>query len=418
MADDESGVTRYRLLETIRQYCHDKLVEAAEADGMHRRHLDYFIDLAEAGGAKLDTGEGLEWVPQLEAEYDNFRNALEWGLDNNLEGALRLVGALFPFWFRRGHTVAGSNWTTEALARAERLPKLEGEAARQQMLILARAWHGIARLAYMNDNPTALKAAEACSALARQLGNQPMLGISLAVAGSLKTLQGDPAGARAAIEESLEAARASGENDSLGIALGMRAQYSSMVEHDFEAARAYETESLALLSTNETSWGALNILFASARDATRRGDYPAARARFVKSLPMFQQFGDEHRVNMIQSELAHMERYEGRYQQAEAAYRKTILGWQRLGHRAAIAHQLESFGFVAKAQNQAERAARLFAAAEKLREKINIPMSPQERLEYDAEVSALRQSMEEAACAALWTEGRAMTLEQVLAESK
>jgi tetratricopeptide (TPR) repeat protein len=382
---------------------------------MQGRHLDYFVDLAEAGGAKIDTLEGLEWLPRLEAEYDNFRNALEWGLDNNLEGALRLVGALFPFWFRRGHTVEGSNWTTEALARAERLPKLEGEAAHRQMLILARAWQGIAALAYMNDNSTALKAAEACSVLARQLGDQPMLAMSLAVAGSVKTLEGDPEGARAAIEESLAMARASGENHSLGFALGMRAQYSSMVEHDFEAARAYETEGLALLSTNELSWGASNILFGSARDAMRRGDYPAARARFVKSLPMFQQFGDEHRVNMIQSELAHMERYEGRYQQAEAAYRKTILGWQRLGHRAAIAHQLESFAFAAKAQSQAERAARLFGAAEKLREKISIPMSPQERLEYDGEVSELRQAMDETTCASRWAEGRAMTLEQAVA---
>jgi predicted ATPase/class 3 adenylate cyclase len=412
--DDESGQTRYRLLETIRQYCRDKLSEVGAADELRNRHLEYFADFADVGGAKIDTLDVLEWLPRLAAEYDNFRTALEWGLDNNVEAALRLVAALFPFWFRRGHTVEGINWTSEALARAERLPKLEGEAARRQMLIHATAWQAKASLAYLNDNPTALIAEEACIALARQLGNKPMLGMSLAVAGSVKILLGDPAGALAAIEESLNIARASGDKYGLGIALGMLAQFSSMVNHDFEAARAYEAEGLALLSGHENSWGAIQFFFASARDASLRGDYPAARARFVKSLPMFQQIGDEHRVNMIQSELAHLERYEGHYQLAEAAYRKTILVWQQLGHRAAVAHQLESFASVAKAQEQAERAARLFGAAESLREKINIPMSPQERLEYDREVSDLRQAMDEKLFASLWAEGRALTMEQAI----
>ena len=352
--------------------------------------LEYFVSFAERNGPKIDSLEALQWFPRLEAEFSNFGTALEWGLDHNVAAGLRLVGALAAFWYRHGHTVDGINWTTEALARAEQLPHLAGEAARQQTRIQANAWQAMASLAYLNDNPAALRAAEMASRLARELGDTSLLAINLAVAGMTRVQLGDPAGAHVAIEESLAIARRSGEKYSLGIALTLLAQYCSLVQHDFQAARAYEEEGLALLSSNPTSWGAINAFSAAARNAMLRGDYPTARARFTESLPLFQQIGDAHRLTMIDSELAHMDRYEGRYPQAAAAYRGTIRAWQKLGHRGAIAHQLESFAFVAKAQGQQERAARLLGAAAGLREKINNPMSPQERVEYDRELADLR----------------------------
>src|SRR5258708_2843818 len=354
--EDESGETRYRLLETIRQYAREKLQAAGDLELARDRHLDYFVSLAELSDLKIDTAEALAWFGRLESEYGNFRAALEWGLEHNIDGALRLVGATADFWFRRGHTVEGINWATEALARAERLPQLEGAAAKHQTRSHARAWQSMAVLAYMNDNPASLRASEAASQLARELDDSSTLAVSLAVAGSIKTISGDPAGARAAIEESLTVARAHGDPYSLGIALTMKAQYCSMVMQDFPAARAYEEEGLALLNAHASSWGAGNALAISARSAVLRSDYQTARARFAESLPIAQQFGDAHRITMIESELAHMQRYEGHYQQAEAAYRDTIRAWQKLGHRAAIAHQLESFGFVARAQNQLSRA--------------------------------------------------------------
>ena len=124
--------------------------------------------------------------------------------------------------------------------------------------------------------------------------------------------------------------------------------------------------------------------------------------------------GDEHRVNMIRSWLAHMERYEGHYQEAAAGYRKTILMWQKVGHRGAVAHQLESFAFVAEALEQMERAARLFGAAESLREKIAMSMDPQERAEYDQQVAALRDRMDEEAFTSAWKEGRALSMEEAI----
>ena len=72
-----------------------------------------------------------------------------------------------------------------------------------------------------------------------------------------------------------------------------------------------------------------------------RGDHRDAAPRFSSMGPLFQELGDRHRLNMIRSELAHIDRHEGQLDKAEAAYRETILQWKRLGHRAAVAHQLE-----------------------------------------------------------------------------
>ena len=172
---------------------------------------------------------------------------------------------------------------------------------------------------------------------------------------------------------------------------------------------------MALLSRYETSWGATLAIYESARLAMARGDYAFARARFARSLPLFEQLGDPHRIIMIHSELAHLDRYQGHYPEAEAAYRKTIQGWQRLGHRAAIAHQLESFAFAAQAQQHPERAAHLFAAAGALRENIGSPMNPDELVEYERELADLRASLDVAILAVCWAEGRAMSLEQAVA---
>ena len=85
-----------------------------------------------------------------------------------------------------------------------------------------------------------------------------------------------------------------------------------------------------------------------------------------------------------------------------------------MGQRAAVAHQLECFAFIAGASRQNERSTKLFGAAEVLRELIGSPMTPLERREYDQAVSNLRARIDETALAKAWAEGRALTMEQAI----
>ncbi len=117
---------------------------------------------------------------------------------------------------------------------------------------------------------------------------------------------------------------------------------------------------------------------------------------------------------MVKSEFAHLERQQGHFAQAIPLYRETIVEWQNLGHRAAVAHQLECLAMIAKTQEEEQRAARLFGAAEALRENIHMPMTPLEQAAYDREVNDLRANMDETAFDKAWAEGKAMTLEQAI----
>ena len=187
-----------------------------------------------------------------------------------------------------------------------------------------------------------------------------------------------------------------------------------MIKRDFKAAHEYSERATALLRESGNQWGFSMSLLGLGMTAKYLGDYAEAGKQFSACLPMFQEIGDRHRVNMCQSELAHIERYEGHYDKALGMYRNTILEWQRLGHRAAIAHQLECFAQIAKVQEQEQRAARLFGAAEALREETEIPMTAVERVEYDRELADLRSNMDDKSFVLGWAEGSAMTLEQAI----
>ena len=89
--------------------------------------------------------------------------------------------------------------------------------------------------------------------------------------------------------------------------------------------------------------------------------------------------------------MAHAARQLGNFEEALALYRETIQEWQEIGHRGAVAHQLECFAFIAKAQEQGERAVKLMSAADALREVSSSPRTPQEQIEYDRELAGLRR---------------------------
>jgi len=417
IVDEQSMDTRYYLLETIRQYARDKLLESGEAEQARNAHLEYFVAFSERVNPLLDSKEVLLWIPRVDADYDNFRVAFEWGLEHNVEACLRLVGSLAYFWFRRGHGAEGIQMATAALERAHILSELNEQGLeRAQMIIHARAFQAMAFLCYsQGDNQKAYKAGERCIAYARQLDDPQMLATVLAFSGSARLFEGDFVTGRKEIEEAVALTRLGDDKYVQGMALGMMAQVEMIVNHDLKAAEKYEQRALILTREISGTWTSLMMYFGIGRGAMFRGDYAVARERFAYCLPLFEEMKDEHRMNMIHSELAHMDRYEGKLQQAEDAYRQTIIVWQKIGHRAAVAHQLECFAFLAKAHEESERALRLLGAAEILRERINIHMQPLERREYEREVTDLRASMSEDEFKTLWAEGRSMSMDEAIA---
>jgi hypothetical protein len=131
-------------------------------------------------------------------------------------------------------------------------------------------------------------------------------------------------------------------------------------------------------------------------------------------LDLHREQGDQLSVTGHQSEMAHVARQLGNYKEALAQYRETLPEWQEIGHRGAVAHQLECFAFIAKAQEEGERAVKLMSAAEALRRGSSSQRTPQERIEYDRELAGLRAGMDEKAFNSLWAEGQSMNMEQAI----
>ena len=116
VADDSGGRTRYRLLETVRQYALEKLGESGEADAVRSRHRDHYTAMA----AVLDAPAGRDYEQRLEQadiEIDNLRAAFAWSRENSdIELALALASSLQPLWLARGRIREGLAWFDAALA--------------------------------------------------------------------------------------------------------------------------------------------------------------------------------------------------------------------------------------------------------------------------------------------------------------
>ena len=115
IAENAGGRTRYRLLETVRQYALEKLGESGEADDIRDRHRDHYTAMAE----RLDAparGSKEHLVEQADLEIDNLRAAFVWSRENNeFADALELASSLHPLWVARGRVAEGAAWLDAAL---------------------------------------------------------------------------------------------------------------------------------------------------------------------------------------------------------------------------------------------------------------------------------------------------------------
>lgn len=413
--DEEGDEPRYHLLETIRQYARDKLLEAGYAEEMRDRHLKYHVELAEKAEKELYSSTALRWVKRLEADYDNIRAAFEWGMERDVDSVLRMGGALPYFWFRRGYEAEALILLREALKHVKDLPEQNDGEIRERKKIMARAWQAMAFLLFSHgDVPAAGEAAQQCAALARQINDIPLLAFVLTFEAESKMMSGHFDEVDAILNEIQGLVDGSNDPFAKGMLYGTVGTRMMMMGQDDEKARGLLKKGLEVLKEDDNIFGHTMLLFGTAMAARYNSRYAEARIQFMPLLEVFHSMGDHHRANMVNSEMAHMDRVEGKHAEAEAMYRETIIEWKRLGHRAAVANQLECFAFITKAKEQPERAAILFGAAEALREKINIHMTEMERIEYDREVADLKANMDDKDFNIAWDKGRAMEMDQAI----
>ena len=183
-ADGGDSDTRYRLLETVRQYAVERLQGAEDADA-RRRHRDHYLAVAEAASARVFTDEQNSALDRLEVEFDNLRSALAWSQDrgDNTEVA-RFAAAVGPMWRVRGRWTEAASWM-RAWLRAVKDQRVEPAL---RVAALTAAAEGSAAAFH----PRALTQAEEAVALARELDDKRLYGRALGILGDvLQRTRGD-----------------------------------------------------------------------------------------------------------------------------------------------------------------------------------------------------------------------------------
>jgi tetratricopeptide (TPR) repeat protein len=323
---------------------------------------------------------------------------------------------LADFWARRGHHTEGRAWLQTLLEQVSLLPEVEGEAAKERCATQAKAILALSTMVFVTgDIATALTHREASARLYRQLGDRQGLGRALGLLGYVAMLRGEMTEAEQALREAITLGRESDDKFGLSFALTIQSRFFLAATGDLAAARISSAESARVAREIGMPWSMAQAVVTLAGVAAYAGEWDEARAHIREALALFHQLGDRYRFNTAHSELAHIERRAGNLAEAQRLYRQSIIVWQEFGQRAAIAHQLECFAYLARVQHQCSRAARLFGAAEALREMIGAPMTSPERTEYAREVTALHGQMEAKSAAAQWATGRTLTMDQAIA---
>jgi predicted ATPase/DNA-binding CsgD family transcriptional regulator len=404
----EEGGVRYRILEPVRQYALDKLEESDEAEEARRRHAEFFLGIAEKTETEMRGPEQAPWLDRLEAEHDNLRGALSWVIERGEpELGLRFAEAFWWFWEARGYFDEGRRWLEQALAKGSR-----ASAAR------AKGLDGVGWLAFnLGDIDRAVAAAE------EGLNLRAQVELEVSVAASLLRLLGITAEIRGDYERATELSRES-------LALGRVAEDKLTVvwsllnlgrvssdQGDHERATQLYEEGLALC--RESGYTTLLPYYLSdlACEFLLQGDQERAARVNLEATTLIRSQGQRGRprgpVKGPLERLGWAALLRGDQEQAKTWHVENLRLSQELGNKLIATEGLEGLACAVGTKGDAERAAKLFGAAQALREAVGYPQPPGERAVQEPYLVAARSRLEETWEAA-FAEGRAMKPEEAV----
>jgi predicted ATPase/DNA-binding SARP family transcriptional activator len=406
--EEQEGQARYHLLETIRQYARDRLVESDASEKWRLMHRDYFLNLAEAASRKLMGPEQGQWIQRLEVEHDNLRTVLDFCLDapDGVQTGLQLAGALQRFWMIHGHLSEGRERLSAMLARPE---------AQEHTQVRSKALNGLGSLAWMQGDYAAARSLyEECLTLNRELGDKQGIAVSLGNLGLIALEQSDYPAARSLQEESLAIKRDLG--DKHGIASSLMNLGNVIGEQgDYAAARSLYEECLTLNRELGDKQGTAVSLGNLGLIALEQSDYPVARVLFEESLTLRRELGDKHGIAISSGNLGLVAIKQKDYPAAHVYVQECLtLNW-KLGDKRNTASVLECCAVLAHRQQQPERATRVRGAAGAHPESTGLPVPPNAREEQEHDMASLRETLGEGAFGAIWAQGQAMSREQAVA---
>jgi tetratricopeptide (TPR) repeat protein len=362
------GADQFRMLATIREFALERLEESAEREEIARRHIDFFLTLAEREGSDVEREASLR-LERMDSQHDNFRAALQFAreLDEpSLE--LRLVSALGGFWQYRSHLSEGLERIRGALSRDPGVPAvIRGHALRMGTMIAYK----------QGDVQTARQMAEELRQLHDGTGDEEGVAQSMTLLGIIALEERRFGRARTLLEQ------AKSIHERLGNDLGLQAAFHN----------------LGLLAMGQ-------------------GDYGRARAELGSALAISEKHGLEGPAANNLCDLGFAELGDRRLDQARVRFRDALSAAVRLGWKENVAYCLVGFAALAVAAGELDRAGLVLGQAELLVEDHHLKLAGYAEAERAQAEGELVTRLGEDRLGALREEGRALSMEAVLSEAQ
>ncbi|WP_043625953.1 BTAD domain-containing putative transcriptional regulator [Nonomuraea candida] len=270
---------RYRMLETIRAFCAERLAESGEVEVMRDAHVAYYLDLVVAADARLRTREQLEWLARLDEESDDLSAALRWATESGqLQTALRLLAHSACYWWMRGNRTATAALADALLTRLGS-HRFDGMQEEYVMCVLVTAWAGEI------DDELRARLQEACALLPLTYVPQRIEFLAML----LSMFTGPPGDFARAYEEVMrESARLSPWQEALAMA-GSAFVLDGLGE--VEQAVAHFERSLTAFRAIGERWGTVLVLSGLGSLHQKQGDHRKAHVLAGESLAIARELG-------------------------------------------------------------------------------------------------------------------------------
>jgi predicted ATPase/DNA-binding XRE family transcriptional regulator len=442
---DQGSVSalRFHLLETIRQYAHEKLIETSAHESTRNQHVRYFLDLAEKGGPALKGPAQMEWLVRLMVERDNIRSALEWACETNVEAALAIPSNLGVRFWESFDLQEGVHWLIEALqkpgslayprARAKalylkgfilvRLQQLDqARLAAEECLDLYRACQdqqgeidGLMAISYTffisGNLPQSIEHAQQALALAQSLGDTWREAMMLF---HLSRYEPDLARAFPYAEQAISLFRQLKDWSTLAFCLG-RAGEIVLLQGHIQLAEKFITESLTLSRQVHFKAGSMNGLTIYGQIAFARGDFEQARVSMQESIAISQEIGNRNNYLWSRVRLGYIILRQGDMFEARAIFSETAQDFKNDHIEIGVVYTLEGLASLSVLAGNPDKAMRLIGWADTTRKKIGDLRPPIEQNAMDQDSAACRLALGEVTFSHAYEAGRVMTLEQAVA---
>ncbi|MFO1412330.1 MAG: adenylate/guanylate cyclase domain-containing protein [Burkholderiales bacterium] len=413
MEESDSG-TRYGMLETIREFSHERLVASGERDATAARQCDYFFSFAKTARDGLQGPEQGEWIRRLETELDNIRAAIAFAMAGGGDPvvAVKYFVALMRFWTLCGYATEGrANVRAVLQLQAIQPPEVPRAFALYVGGVLATNQGDFAEAKAMLGE---------CVDIRRRLDHPREVAAGLAMLAGIHLTEGEADKARECAESALTIFRQLGEPIGEGIGLHHLGDIC-LHQDDLASAKGFLEQSLAIArsarhleleSDCERSLGDL---------ALQSGDVTGARLRFTRAADICRDAADRRGLAIAGWRLARADAAGGDAETARSRLLDALRAFRSFAMNAETVDCLEDLAAVLYRLQDTSSALKVFAVCAAFRDSLKLPRTPLADRGWRAAMDEVKANVPAAQLDAAWSSAHASApdalIEQLLAKS-